>query len=123
MIAPAVEIYDLIANENYSWLDDIVIGQRPNDVSEQKTTLRITDSVQTPTFHHSNRPVATLAGEEIQIFFKKEALIEPYEVRTVVENLLMDNGWLLSSERPQYLDPDTEQITMTFFVTKKIRRN
>ncbi|CCI86979.1 DUF806 family protein [Lactobacillus gigeriorum] len=123
MIAPAVEIYDLIANENYSWLDDIVIGQRPNDVSEQKTTLRITDSVQTPTFHHSNRPVATLAGEEIQIFFKKEALIEPYEIRTVIENLLMDNGWLLSSERPQYLDPDTEQITMTFFVMKKIRRN
>lgn len=42
--------------------------------------------------------------------------------RQVIEDLLQDDGWILSDERPPVPDPKTQQTFMTIYFIKNYRR-
>lgn len=121
MILPTVTVRKFIVAANLDWVDpdNIVVGNLPADVDDSVTSILIRDASSGLSRHADNAPHALNARVEIQIFFKKNLDINPLDCKLQIMNLAIRSGWLLDDDRPFTSDPDTQQITATFFVNKK----
>lgn len=121
MLLPIIEVKKLIEAANFKWLD-VPVFVPPNRPEPLVTSIFLQDADQYPADYRNNRSQQFVANIEVQIFFKLNFEENVLEKRQEVEDLLIDNGWILSDERSLISDPDTRQVTSTFFVSKKIRR-
>ncbi|MDS1015178.1 DUF806 family protein [Lentilactobacillus buchneri] len=60
------------------------------------------------------------ANIQIQIFWKKKTQENIFNNEVALMNDLENQDWLVSSHEPTTVDPDTDQVTATFSVTKTI---
>ena len=123
MISPPItEVYKLIAKQDYDWLDLLASGNKAPDATGKYTSILIQNADETPDGIRNNRSTLIRFRIEIQIFFKKGFSQNIYEKRQVIEDLLQDDGWILSDERPPVPDPKTQQTFMTIYLIKNYRR-
>lgn len=59
-------------------------------------------------------------GVEIQIFYKIDLAddFNPLEAEIALMKSLKEAGWLIVSSQHHSIDPDTNQVTKTIYVTK-----
>lgn len=123
MISPPItEVYKLIAKQDYDWLDLLASGNKVPDATGKYTSILIQNADETPDGIRNNRSTLIRFRIEIQIFFKKGFSQNIYEKRQVIEDLLQDDSWILSDERPPVPDPKTQQTFMTIYFIKNYRR-
>lgn len=123
MQLPIVQVADLIEDHNFDWVDDVITsgfspGEHP-DVNQ--TQVLVQDGVGNMADHANDVFYTVDAVVEVQIFFSKKVKINVFDAKVAVMTLLQDNGWLTSTVRPDTTDPDTQQKTVTFYVTKNLR--
>lgn len=108
--------------EGTKYIDDIYLYNIP------ETQLEVTDrtqmllrEIQIDTDDEGNNEFFAVTTElELQIFFKKEFDdgFDMEQFQTSLLKLLTDNHYTVSSLGGALYDPDTKQLTMTWFIEK-----
>lgn len=125
MKLPTIQVADLLAKAGFNWLepdniytDNVTPDQ---DDSGETTFIRVQDATSSVTYHRNNRASALDAEVEVQIFFSTESKFNIFDIKAAVLRYLQDQGWLISAIRPDTTDEDTNQKTVTFYVSKVLR--
>lgn len=125
MKLPTVQVADLLAKANFDWIDpdNIYTDNVTPDQNDfgQTTFIRVQDATAALTYHRNNRASALDAEVEVQIFFSTEGKFNVFDIKAAVLRYLQDHGWLISALRPDTIDEDTDQKTVTFYVSKVLR--
>lgn len=106
----------LIQSASFKILDEIYTYNIPQseDNNVDKTICLITD-VRTDPALPGNEDFHALDKEvEVQIFYGLSAP-DPDEFETQLQHLFIQNGWSELDNRGHTLDPDTNQLTATFY--------
>ncbi|GBG95191.1 hypothetical protein LFYK43_16500 [Ligilactobacillus salitolerans] len=110
----------LIQDANFDKVDDVFsmnIPQKYMD-STDKTQILVTD-VSTDTELEGNDDFfATNKEIEVQIFYKLKLDFDPEELELPLLKLFKANNWHITQIREHVPDPDTFQVTGTFYFTK-----
>lgn len=120
MKLPVDELRDDILALNLSWLapDNIVCSnlslEQMNDVDN--TIIFITEA--------SNQPINWANAKigrwqitlEVQIFWAINTEVNIQEAEIELMQKLIDKGWLIEQSGSHTIDPDTQQVTKTFYV-------
>ena len=61
-------------------------------------------------FHAQNKEV------EVQIYYKLDG-DDPDNFETKLKHLFIQNGWVMTDNRGYTVDPNTQQLTVTFYFT------
>ncbi|MBB1123276.1 DUF806 family protein [Limosilactobacillus albertensis] len=61
-------------------------------------------------FHAQNKEI------EVQIYYKLDG-DDPDEFETRLKHLFINNGWVMTDNRGHTVDPETQQLTVTFYFT------
>lgn len=106
----------LIQSASFNILDEIYTHNLPADEADnaEKTICLITD-VRADLALPGNEDFHALDKEiEVQIFYGLSAP-DPDEFETQLQHLFIQNGWSELDNRGHTLDPDTNQLTATFY--------
>lgn len=120
---PVTQVYEIIKANKSSWIDGLYPENIPNivDKSGSKTLVLIT-SVSEPLSGFKNDTFSELnVSIQVQVFFSKTISINVLDAQLELMNLLDANGWIIATRYPNVVDPDTEQVTATFSVFKKLK--
>ena len=106
----------LIQSASFSMLDKIYTYNIPESETDNvdSTICLITDVRTDPAlsgnldFHAFNQEI------EVQIFYALNAP-DPDEFESQLQHLFIKNGWVELENRGHTLDPDTNQLTATFY--------
>ena len=106
----------LIESASFSMLDKIYTYNIPESETDNvdSTICLITDVRTDPAlsgnldFHAFNQEI------EVQIFYALNAP-DPDEFESQLQHLFIKNGWVELDNRGHTLDPDTNQLTATFY--------
>lgn len=115
------EATELIKKAGISGIDDVYAFNIPKEVvgNVDETLIRVSD-VSTRLelwgsndFHALNREV------EVQIFYKQDLDVDPEVTETALYRLFVRNNWTLGENHGHTLDPDTNQLMTTFYVSNE----
>lgn len=100
------EVYGFnIPKEQVGNVDETII--RVSDVSTRLGLWGSND------FHTLNREI------EVQIFYKQDLDFDPEQTETALYRLFIHNDWVMGENRGHTIDPDTQQLTSTFYVSNE----
>ena len=113
---PTKRAKSLIESASFSMLDKIYTYNIPESETDNvdSTICLITDVRTDPAlsgnldFHAFNQEI------EVQIFYALNAP-DPDEFESQLQHLFIKNGWVELDNRGHTLDPDTNQLTATFY--------
>lgn len=122
MELPVMTVYQLIQSLHYGWIDELYsMNIPPGADTSGKQTIVLVTSVTEPLGGYRNDRFSNMqANIQIQIFWKKETQENIFNEEVTLMNNLENQDWLVSSHEPNTVDPDTDQITATFSVSKTI---
>lgn len=110
----------LIQDANFKKIDRVFTMNIPQGYldSTDETQILVTD-VSTGTELEGNDDFfATNKMIEVQIFYKEDLDFDPEELELPLLKLFKANNWHITQIREHVLDPDTFQVTGTFYFTK-----
>lgn len=108
----------LIKQANISGIDDVYAFNLPLSITDNvdSTVILITDANTTPEIWASNDFHGLKREVEIQVFYKQDLDVDPEVIESKLYRLFVDNDWDLGENRGHTYDPDTNQITTSFYV-------
>lgn len=116
MLAPQ-EASDLLSSFNFSEIDEIYTFNLPQEAIDNtsKTIALITDTDTSldygnDDFYSKDREV------ELQIFYKLDLDTDPDELETKILKGFISKGYTVADISPKILDPDTKQLTATYYL-------
>ena len=116
MLAPQ-EASDLLSSFNFSEIDEIYTFNLPQEAIDNtsKTIALITDTDTSldygnDDFYSKDREV------ELQIFYKLDLDTDPDELETKILKWFISKGYTVADISPKILDPDTKQLTATYYL-------
>lgn len=120
MEQPVVNAKKLIASGQYSWIDELYFTQIPQeaDTTGDKTIVLVTSVTEPLGKFNNDSPSALDANIQVQIFYGNKYEGSVLDAQLQLINLFINNGWNISGREPNTLDPDTNQVTATFTVSK-----
>ncbi|MEE6669649.1 DUF806 family protein [Pediococcus acidilactici] len=122
MLLPVSQVASLVNALKFSWLDKVYLNEIPNeDLDNTDTTVMLLQETDSSPAYHANSTFKGLAmGVEIQIFYKVDLAddFNPMEAEIALMKTLKAAGWLIVSNQHHTIDPDTNQVTKTIYVTK-----
>lgn len=89
-----------------------------------KTVVLITESDNEPDYFANATFKGINAGVEVQIFYKNKVDFPIQDAEIDIQRLFVSDKWQVSISREHVYDPDTGQLTKTFYCNKtfKIRK-
>lgn len=112
------EAKQLLQKANFKQLDEIYTNNIPdNAVDSSNTVALITDVATRPGDYGNNHIISVDRQIEIQIFYKKILDYDPEPFEMLLLQLFDNNGWQINEIRGHTVDPDTKQLTATFYFT------
>lgn len=113
-----LEAKKMIEDANLSGVNKVYAFNIPAEMVENidQTIILITDANTSPTVYGSNDFNALTRNIEIQIFYKKNLNIDPEQLETKLYKIFTNEYWSVSENRGHTVDPDTEQLTTTFYL-------
>jgi hypothetical protein len=120
MKLPVDELRDDILALNLQWVapDNVVCSnlssEQMNDVDN--TIVFITEASNQPTVWANNQIVRWQNSLEVQIFWGVNTTVNIQTTEIELMQQLIDKGWLIEQSGSHTIDPDTQQITKTFYV-------
>ncbi|MGP9054502.1 DUF806 family protein [Lactiplantibacillus plantarum] len=122
MLLPVSQVAILVNALNLTWLDKVYLNEIPNEDLDNTTStvilLQETDS--SPAYLANSTFKGLSMGVEIQIFYKVDLAddFNPLEAEIALMKSLKQAGWLIVSSQHHTIDPDTNQVTKTIYVTR-----
>lgn len=114
------EAQELIESLKFSGIDGIYTSNLPEELIEDtdKTVILIQD-VNTGIDDLANNRFHILRRQiEIQIFYKIDLNVEPSDIQLALLNAFISAHWSLTQNATSSVDPDTKQLTQTFYFTQ-----
>lgn len=113
------EIYGVYVNSlpGTQYFENQTATNMYNHENGSAGVILVRESSNEPGNYANNVPKDQLLGVEVQIFFNEQAK-DVQRTELQVQNLLIDNGWRLTTSRPHTWDPDTNWLTKTMFFEK-----
>ena len=113
-----LEAQNMINSANIAGIDNVYTFNIPAEMVENvdKTVVLITDANTNPAIYGNNDFNALSRTIEIQIFYKKDLDIDPEKIEVQLYKLFTNDYWKVGENRGHTIDPDTQQITTTFYV-------
>ena len=115
------EASDLIKQAHIKGIDEVYPFNIPADTvgNPDKTIIRVSD-VSTRLGMWGSNDFHSLTREvEVQIFYKQNLDVDPEETETQLYRLFVHNDWTMGENRGHTVDPDTNQLMSTFYVTNE----
>ena len=114
------EAYDLINSAEYKELDGIFTTNIPGKYRKHtdRTDCLITEVDSIPDDYSNNEFHSLDNTIEVQIFYKKDMDYEPEIFELELMRLFQRKYWHIDQTKPHVFDPDTNQITKTFYFSK-----
>ncbi|USS87465.1 DUF806 family protein [Fructilactobacillus hinvesii] len=118
MLLPVVQVAKLIKSFNLSWIDKVVSSLTVPSLDGTNETVVVLSEVQnTPTGYANDGFKAWMATVEIQIYYKKSAAFNLMTAESDLTHKLTEKGWTIERSDPHITDPESHQITRSFFVS------
>lgn len=113
-----LEAKNMINSANIAGIDNVYTFNIPAEMVENvdKTIVLITDANTNPSVYGNNDFNALSRTIEIQVFYKKDLDIDPETIEVKLYKLFTNDYWCVGENRGHTIDPDTQQITTTFYV-------
>lgn len=113
-----LEAQNMINAANISGIDNVYTFNIPAEMVENtdQTIILITDANTNPSIYGNNDFNALSRTIEIQIFYKKDLDIGPETIEVKLYKVFTNDYWSVVENRGHTIDPDTQQITTTFYV-------
>lgn len=113
-----LEAQNMINAANIAGIDNVYTFNIPSEMVENvdKTIVLITDANTNPAAYGNNDFNALSRTIEIQVFYKKDLDIDPETIEVKLYKLFTNDYWRVGENRGHTIDPDTQQITTTFYV-------
>lgn len=126
MKLPVIQARDLVASAGFKWIDHLsTMNIEPEFVDDAtKTVVLITESDNEPDYFANATFKGINAGVEVQIFYKNKVDFPIQDAEIDIQRLFVSDKWQVSISREHVYDPDTSQLTKTFYCNKtfKIRK-
>ena len=112
------EALALIKNAKLKGIDAVYAYNIPKEQIDNmdQTIVLIRDANSNPDMYASNGFQAVNREVEIQIFYAMHPAVEPESLEINLYKLFERNNWDLGQNRGHTIDPDTQQLTDTFYV-------
>lgn len=113
-----LEAQNMINSANIAGIDNVYTFNIPAEMVENvdKTIVLITDANTNPAVYGNNDFNALSRTIEIQVFYKKDLDVDPEQVEVQLYKVFTNDYWNVGENRGHTIDPDTQQITTTFYV-------
>lgn len=110
----------LIQDANFDKVDRVFSLNIPQEYmdSTNETQILVTDVSTDTELEGNDNFFATNKEIEVQIFYKKDLDFDPEELELPLLKLFKANNWKIYQIREHVPDPDTFQVTGTFYFTK-----
>lgn len=126
MKLPVIQARDLVTGAGFKWIDHLsTMNIEPEFVDDAtKTVVLITESDNEPDYFANATFKGINAGVEVQIFYKNKVDFPIQDAEIDIQRLFVSDKWQVSISREHVYDPDTGQLTKTFYCNKtfKIRK-
>ena len=126
MKLPVIQARDLVASAGFKWIDHLsTMNIEPEFADDAtKTVVLITESDNEPDYFANATFKGINAGVEVQIFYKNKVDFPIQDAEIDIQRLFVSDKWQVSISREHVYDPDTGQLTKTFYCKKtfKIRK-
>ena len=126
MKLPVIQARELGASAVFKWIDHLsTMNIEPEFVDDAtKTVVLITESDNEPDYFANATFKGINAGVEVQIFYKNKVDFPIQDAEIDIQRLFVSDKWQVSISREHVYDPDTSQLTKTFYCNKtfKIRK-
>ena len=122
MDLPSVQARDLMSNRFDAWIDAYFLESIPEafDAYTDKTVCLIQEWLSEPIRYANASFKGWEIGVEVQIFYKPDADVDSIDAEMSVAQLFYQNGWIIEQSKNHVKDPDTGQVTKTFYFSKKL---
>lgn len=112
------EAQELIKNANINGIDHVYSINIPAEMSKvmDQTIVLITDANSVPTVYGNNDFNALRRMVEVQVFYSNDLDVDPEIVDVKLYRTFTKAGWDLGQNYGHTFDPDTNQLTTTFYV-------
>lgn len=108
----------LIDNAKIYGIDAVYTANIPRDVQDvtDKTIVLLTDANAKPTLYGSNDFNALNREIEVQVFYALDPARDSEQIDVDLYKTFVHAGWDLGENHGHTYDPDTHQLTSTFYV-------
>ena len=122
MELPTTQANKLIVSAKYSWIDRIVIGVIPRELTgnTDETIVRISEWLNEPTYYANATFKGWTIGVQVQIFYKLNSGINSLDDEIALARLFVKKGWTIEQSKDHIQDPDTRQVTKVFYFAKNL---
>ena len=123
MKLPVIQARDLVASAGFKWIDHLsTMNIEPEFVDDAtKTVVLITESDNEPDYFANATFKGINAGVEVQIFYKNKVDFPIQDAEIDIQRLFVSDKWQVSISREHVYDPDTGQLTKTFYCNKTFK--
>ena len=123
MKLPVIQARDLVAGAGFKWIDHLsTMNIEPEFVDDAtKTVVLITESDNEPDYFANATFKGINAGVEVQIFYKNKVDFPIQDAEIDIQRLFVSDKWQVSISREHVYDPDTGQLTKTFYCNKTFK--
>lgn len=113
-----LEAKKMIEDANVDGIDQVYAFNIPAEMVENvdQTVVLITDANTSPSVYGSNDFNALDRNIEIQVFYKKDLDFDPETIEVKLYKIFTSDYWSVGENHGHTIDPDTQQITTTFYV-------
>jgi hypothetical protein len=111
----------LVNTSGLSGIDAIYGNNLPKEVADSldKTVVLVTDAGNSPS-GYGNGDFWRLSQEvEVQIWYSQEFGGDPEALEVALMKAFVHAGWQASAVRQRTLDPDTQQLSNTFYFSRE----
>ncbi|WP_429971153.1 DUF806 family protein [Fructilactobacillus sp. Tb1] len=118
---PTTQARKLISSANLSWIDNLYNASSNLNLENQtnETNIVVSEVVSEPTGFTNDNFKRWNFVVEVQIYFElNNEDLDVMNCELQLASLFTDNGWTVSRSMANINDPDTGQVTKTFYFNK-----
>lgn len=110
----------ILSQANISGIDAIEGNNLPQELvdSTDKTVVLITDAANDPTAYGDNDFWALNQEVEVQIWYSQLLDSDPEAIEIAMMKVFVHQNWQVAAVRQRTLDPDTQQLSNTFYFSR-----
>lgn len=119
MTLAVIDAKNLIYSAHIDGIDNVYTINIPKEVVENtdQTIVLLTDANTNLDIPGNNNFGALRRMIEVQIFYSLHPKRDPEEIDVALYRLFKHHNWDIGENRGHTYDPDTEQLTSTFYVS------
>lgn len=119
---PSQQAYQLIQGR-FPWIDQVCLETIPAEMigNVDQTICLISEWLSEPLDYANATFKGWQIGVELQIFYRSDADVDSVDGEIALARLFVSDNWKVEQSKNHIQDPDTGQVTKTFYFSKNLR--